>query len=125
MRRENRSFIAVLRLACLAMLLSTLAPAVSGWLAAAQAGPGWDDVCISPGPTGGSPDRPGAPAHLTHCPYCLPHGGAWAPPPPATALLTPGTIVREVPPLFLQGPRPRLAWIAAQPRAPPPTGVSA
>lgn len=114
-------------LAALAMLFASLAPAVSGVLAAANDEHiRWTAVCtadgtrIVPVPTDatGAPLAPESHA-IDHCPFCAFPPAVAVLPPPATATVPAVAGHDAVPPPFLFAPRPLFAWAAAQPRAPP------
>ena len=119
--------------ACLAILMSALAPSVSHALALALARGvdiAWMEVCSVAGiklvkaDTG--VDKSGSPAsHDTatqagHCPYCSTHAASFALPPAALPAfqLTCGAGMRPL--LFYQSPRPLPVWTDAHSRAPPP-----
>jgi len=120
-------------LACLAMLMSVLAPTVSRWLAAGNAQIR-ADVCSTDGArslpvwlgSSAAPDDRDAshPQHdqhagLDHCGYCVnPATGHSLPPGDISfAIFSPGSHV--LPRLFLQASHPLRVWRAANPRAPP------
>jgi len=118
MNRTTRGLAAWL--AIVAMLLATLAPAVSHALASGS--DGTIEICSVDGPrTISSPDAPAPLPHnaLEHCPYCftqansvalpsapLPMFGAPSGPLAAVAAIAPARPARTVP-------------LAARPRAPP------
>lgn len=116
-------------IACLALLLGSLAPAISQ---AIQRGlpASMSEVCSATGFTPVATDEtiresvpaaPVAPAKhlLQHCPYCSLHVTVLGmpPAPPFVPALAP--LGFTVPELSLGGPRTLFAWAAAQPRAPP------
>ncbi|MBK6980076.1 MAG: DUF2946 domain-containing protein [Betaproteobacteria bacterium] len=114
-------------LAVFAMLLASLAPAVTSALAAANdQHVRWTAVCTGDGarliavPT----DAQGVPVapksrHVEHCPFCAP-GAVSSVLPPAAAPCVPASAGADpVVPHLLAAPRPSLNRIAAQPRAPP------
>ena len=120
-------------LALVAMLMSTLAPSLSHAAMATAAGDAWggalaeictvDGVATIPDATGRPDPRPVPAGHqalrFEHCPYCLSHASTVALP---TAIATAVRAVdgaEPVPPASVQAPAPRLARLAAQPRAPP------
>jgi hypothetical protein len=112
-------------IAFLAIFALALAPTVSRWLAAAQGGSAWAEICTQQGPKQsaageGEQTRPaqGVAVHLDHCALCGLAGQAMAPSPigAAAAVVKP---LADQPTLFLQAPRPLFAWAAAQARAPP------
>lgn len=114
-------------LALLAVLMATLAPAVSQALGAH--GPtSWIEVCTANGARLVRLDEPGpqapaapADAHLLgHCPYCALHVDTLAPPPAPTAQLAVAqALAHALPAAFLHAPRTAAVWCSAQPRAPP------
>jgi len=100
-------------------------PTVSRWLAAAQGGSAWAEICTPQGPKQwavGKAEQPqpaqGMTLHLDHCALCGLAGQAMAPP-PVVAVAMPVKQLAEPPTLFLHAPRPLFAWAAAQARAPP------
>lgn len=111
-------------IAALAILLASLAPALSHALASAT-GSGWVEVCtaqgskwVQAGPDGG--EHAPASAHLLeHCPYCSLHTPSLGLPPAAPPV--PGLLprVHEAPRAWLPAPRTLHPWVRAQPRAPP------
>jgi hypothetical protein len=111
-------------IAVLAVLLASLAPALSHALGGSN-GASWVEVCSTQGSrwVQSDPDEPGgAPvqAHLLeHCPYCSIHAPALGlPPVPERTPLEPG-LKDEFPLAFLAAPRTPHAWVSAQPRGPP------
>lgn len=114
-------------MACLAMLLSSLAPSIAHALAShTPAPPPWAEICTAHGLTtiaaqGGkqTPDQKQPHQHMSDCPWCRVHADLPALPPsdPAPPLVLDG--MPSYPSLFYQAPRPLFAWTAAQPRAPP------
>lgn len=126
MHRGNPARRFVSWIACFAILMSALAPAISHALRGGSPDT-WAEVCTALGAKlvqvdGGSANTssPGAPGdHLSqHCPYCSLHSTVGLPPTAASSLaLQP--LVYAVPRLFLAAPRTLHAWVSAQPRAPP------
>ncbi len=110
----------------MAIFAIALVPTVSRWLAAAQGGSAWAEVCTPQGPKqlaavgDTEPPQPAqaAAVHLDHCALCGLAGQAMVPPPlvAAPTLIEP---LADRPALFLHAPRPLFAWAAAQARAPP------
>lgn len=114
-------------LACFAILMGSLAPAISHALRDASANP-WIEVCTALGSRFVQLDdasvgktAPAAPGDhiLDHCPYCSLHATSMAPPTSAAAVLPMSAFAHELPQLFLSAPNTLFAWVAAQPRAPP------
>lgn len=128
-------------IACCAILLNALAPAVSHALALADgrhAGPAWE-ICRNDGTrlTGhgvldeatflaltdrGRPAPPpgdDAAAPMADCGYCLAHAGALGLPPAAALPLPFAAMPAARPFLFYHAPRPLETWVAAHPRGPP------
>jgi hypothetical protein len=114
-------------MAALAMLVVTLAPAISHALHS-QASTAWIEVCTAQGSkwidadgssVGVTPDPQPAEARMfEHCPFCHLYPAVIGMP-PAPAIVGLVAVLFEVPRLFLSAPRTQHAWIAAQPRAPP------
>lgn len=123
--RQNRSLIAWL--ACLAILLNALMPAIAHALAAEHDGPMLlTAICSASGtqfvpapfdlPADKQPDTTSASAH---CPYCLTHAGSAMLLPQTWAMHPVVTTTRTLPRLFYLAPYPLFAWAPAHPRAPP------
>jgi hypothetical protein len=116
-------------LASCAMLAGSLTPAVTHLLAAfAPAAAPWSVLCTSTGFVRVAPpyesSSPLPPKDTgkfadTHCPFCLPHAGAFALPSSPTVAILAAEPLHFLPTLFRQSPRPLHAWATAQPRAPP------
>ena len=115
-------------IACLAILLSALAPSISHALSTGSRSSGWLEIC-SVNKTSkfvkiADDLNPAAPhdknLHTTHCPFCSTHTGSMDLPPTAIRVL-PAAIVTQilVPPLYYQSSRPLFVWAGAQSRAPP------
>lgn len=117
-------------IACLAILLNALAPAIShafGTQRGEQALLG--AVCTT--------DRSGLARALlaaaaadengggnlqgmnASCPYCATHAGAFLPPAAPVVRLPVDGLRHSPPPLFLDAPRPLFAWAATRSRGPP------
>ena len=117
-------------IACFAILLSALAPAISHAVQR-NAPEGWTEICTLTGArmvrieaeaaSGSSTESPELPtAHaLKHCPYCAAHVTVLGLPPAAPARLSLTPLAFHVPELFLRAPRTLFVWASAQPRAPP------
>ncbi len=114
-------------LAIFAMLLASLAPAVTSALSAANdQHVRWTAVCTADGarlvpvPT----DADGVPVsprtrHVDHCPFCAPGAVSFALPPTAPITLPLVSGHDPVSSHVLCDPLPQVPWAAAQPRAPP------
>lgn len=114
-------------IACFAILLSALAPAISHAVQR-NAPEGWTEICSVTGAKlvrvdGSSSSEPGSDdsqAHVfEHCPYCSVHTEVLGLPPAAAAGVALVSLGSPVPELFLLAPRTLFAWAHAQPRAPP------
>lgn len=111
-------------IAALAILLASLAPALSHALASAT-GTNWIEICTTQGskwiPAGedGTERAPPSAHLLEHCPYCTLHAPALGLPPAAALVHLPLQLSHPVPLAFLSAPRTLHAWVSAQPRAPP------
>lgn len=112
-------------IAALAILLASLAPALSHAVASAT-GSNWIQICTAQGSKwiqageDGSEQAPASAHVLDHCPYCSLHAPTLGlPPAKALAHLPPVGLSHEVPRAFLSAPRTLHAWVRAQPRAPP------
>lgn len=109
--------------ACLAILMSVLAPTLS--LAFGSSAMDWSQICSTTNTTADATlsrdsRQPTPVAHVfEHCPYCSLHGHlAGLPPAPLDIdVLLPLSF--EAPALFFSAPRTLHAWVVAQPRAPP------
>ena len=111
--------------AILAVLLMVLAPTFS---AASQAwsqergGSFWMEICSAFGDkTTNDADRDAGKnaASSSHCPYCLMHADAVAPPRQLALAETVFSISHFLPRLFYRAPQPLFAWTVALSRAPP------
>ncbi|MCZ8076141.1 MAG: DUF2946 domain-containing protein [Paucibacter sp.] len=123
--------------ACAAILLSALAPAISHAVVQRDAADVWVEICSVTGAklvrldTGSAsavdsqqadspPPHESTPVHTyKHCPYCAIHSDGLGLPPPAMAEPALLSLGHAVPALFLHAPRTLFAWASAQPRAPP------
>lgn len=117
-------------IACLAMLLNALAPAVSHAMASAQGNTSLlQEVCSAagnktpivldlgikkPANSNGSKSAP-----MQHCPYCCTHAGAFGLAAGHTSAIATPNLSYSVPELFYHAPRPLFVWAASSPRAPP------
>ncbi|MEH0167314.1 DUF2946 domain-containing protein [Paucibacter sp. JuS9] len=127
--RLSRSLRALISwLACCAILLTALAPAISHAVQS-DVPDGWTEICsvtgaklvrIADGETRAKPGPADSGLHVYgHCPYCALHVDVLGLPPAATAEPALLPLTFEVPELFLLAPRTLHAWATAQPRAPP------
>lgn len=111
-------------IAAFAILLASLAPALSHALAPAT-GTNWIEICTTQGSkwikaNQEGPERAPATAHvLDHCPYCSLQTPTLGLPPAERLAHLPLRLSHEVPLAFLSAPRTLHAWVSAQPRAPP------
>jgi hypothetical protein len=111
-------------IAVLTILLVTLAPSVSQALGFTK-GASWIEVCSTQGSKwvqndSGDSDSPTAAKQLLeHCPYCSIHAPMLGMPPSPAAVLLQREPRNGLPAAFLAAPRTLLAWVSAQPRAPP------
>ena len=129
-------------LACCAILLNALAPAVSHALAAAQPRHTWE-ICLNDGTTlagfgeldeatflavtdRANPVPAAIAGHamtdalpMADCGYCLPHAGTVGLPPPAGVIVPAAMVAAQRPCLYYHAPRPLQAWAGVQPRGPP------
>jgi hypothetical protein len=123
-------------MACFAILLASLAPAISHAVNAARtAQPAQQEHCLKESeamahaghaaPAEAMHDAPDADhaasheLHFEHCPFCFIHAGSFALMPSfaVQAGLLPARAQRPL--LFYQSHQPLYAWASAQPRAPP------
>ena len=116
-------------MACIAILLATLAPAISHAIAP-QGGsvPVWSEICTAGGLVAVdaahlAPDDSSSPEqqnpHFDKCPYCRLQADVPGLPPSAA---TPTFAIEDGdfhPFLFYQSPSPSFAWTSGYPRAPP------
>lgn len=124
LRRAIASWIAIL-----AVLMASLAPAISQAVGAPSP-TGWAEICTSSGTKlvsvdGDAADTDGLPgaAHLLeHCPFCSLHGATLGMPPAPAPAIVAVPMPADRPPAFLHAPRTLDAWVSAQPRAPPVLG---
>jgi hypothetical protein len=116
--------------ACLAILMSALAPSVSHAMALARGSDiAWMEVCSVAGTklvkadiSGKKADAPATHDTLGqagHCPFCSTHGASFALPPAASPAFQLTESTRMRPLLFYQSPQPLPIWTDAQTRAPP------
>ena len=126
--RQNRRFIAWF--ASLAIVLSSLAPAISHAMSSGQGGETlWQEICSAAGnkfvlvvdldtekPADGSDSSS---ASMQHCPYCLTHAGVVGLISDVRLSIALPDASYSVPELFYHSPYPLFAWVAGNPRAPP------
>src|SRR5262245_56369039 len=113
--------------ALLAFVLATLAPGVSHALRHARGDTlPWSQLCSATGSKHvvfeSQSAEPGSTRHahaFEQCTLCALQQGDWAPPPVATAPALRSDLRSAMPPARSVSPQPRLAWLAAQARAPP------
>ena len=111
-------------IAALAILLASLAPALSHAFASAS-GSDWVEICTAQGAKwvkmgeDGADRVPGSAHSLDHCPFCSLHAPTLGLPPVTNLALQPLRLSEEVPPAFLFAPHTLHVWVSAQPRAPP------
>jgi len=101
-------------LAILAMLMASLAPAITHAIKAQPSLAMAAMICTQDR----APDTPHADV-WDCCPFCSASALAHALPPPACEPLRLDAAERPVPLLFLHAPRPLFAWASARSRAPP------
>lgn len=112
-------------IACFAILLNALAPSITYALNAPKhSAPPAAEICRTgmkmSGPSSmhhssGKSDAPDA----KHCPFCLPHAGSFALPPPSVPCCAVAAGHDLFPSLFYLSPQPLFSWAAANPRGPP------
>lgn len=115
-------------LALFAILMMSLAPAISQTLDSVRPGSSLLlDICTTEGrqqvevdTADWSTPQPSADHHLSfeHCPYCAAQLNLLLPPAQAPLPVLAGTF-RELPRLFLLAPQRPYAWTPSSPRAPP------
>jgi len=132
--RQNRRLISWL--ACMAILLNALAPAISHAMASTQnESVLWAEICSVAGnkfvPVDFGQPASNQPADsknrgdtqpmssMQHCPYCLPHAGSVGVITGFSFELTQIDLSYSLPELFYQSPRTLFVWAASSPRAPP------
>ena len=128
MSRTGRLHHGIRWAALLAFVLATLAPGIAHALRHARGDTlPWSQLCSA---TGGKrvlfesqAGEPGSAPHahaFEQCAFCALHQGGWAPPPTAAAnALRSDLRAAAALPQHAALARPRLVWLAAQPRAPP------
>jgi hypothetical protein len=114
-------------IACLAILMGAIAPAITHSLQRSS-GNDWIEVCTSLGAqfiqSGDTADGHSVPGKNgdqgPHCPYCSPHLSTLALPPAIAVALLIAPVPFPLPVLLREAPRPASSWPTAQSRAPPP-----
>ncbi|WP_454908801.1 DUF2946 domain-containing protein [Variovorax gossypii] len=115
-------------IACLAVLMGSVAPVLSHAFQPSQGGAGWIEVCTALGQqlvhVDGAAAEPSKSKQTddharAHCPYCSSHAVQLGLPPATSPVLFVPTLHYGLPALFLAAPRAVFAWSTAQPRAPP------
>ncbi|AKZ64327.1 hypothetical protein F506_18125 [Herbaspirillum hiltneri N3] len=111
--------------AILAVLLMVLAPTFSvasqAW-SQERGGSFWMEICSALGDKAandGDRDSGKNTSSSSHCPYCLMHADAVAPPRQQRLAEAVFTISHFLPRLFYSAPQPLFAWTVASSRAPP------
>ena len=125
MKRFWKNKLLTVWIACFAILLNALAPSISYALnARTDSAAPMAEVCrmgtsmAKPAPIHHSSDQ--GDAHgAKHCPFCLPHAGSFALPPPDVPRCAIAAGHDLFPSLFYQSPQPLFSWAAANPRGPP------
>jgi hypothetical protein len=125
-RRAHRRVVSWIAL--LAILMASLAPALSHAMGSAPAAT-WTEICTSSGSVlvavahedAGTPASrlPGDAHALEHCPYCSLHVDAFAMPPALPTVHEPLLLGDIVPAALPHAEAGTSAWPGAQPRAPP------
>jgi hypothetical protein len=116
--------------ACLAILMSALAPSVSHALALARGSDiAWMEVCSVAGTKlvkadvgvkkADAPTTHDAMGQAGHCPFCSTHAASFALPSAASPAFQLTGSARMRPLLFYQSPQPLAIWTDAHSRAPP------
>ena len=124
---KNRRIIAWL--ACLAILLNALAPAISHAMAAAngKSAP-WAQICTTSGTKfialdlalkSDQKQDENAAMNMDHCAYCVTHAGSFGMTASNEFVVYAPNLSYDLPQLFYHAPRPLFVWAAANPRAPP------
>jgi hypothetical protein len=125
--RQNRRFIAWL--ACAAIFLNSLAPAISHAMAKikGQVAP-WAQICTTSGTKyipldlgvrSQENDQQPQPMAMEHCAYCLSHAGSFAIFTDVPSQFLKVSLQYTYPPLFYQSPSRSFVWVPASPRGPP------
>jgi hypothetical protein len=110
-------------LLAVALLVATLAPWAATTRAAAAGLPGLHDLCLADGSSAPS-EAPAAPSASGHCPLCVLHASAEAPPPAREPVLRVPTVpaARATPDTLPPARETAARWRVSPPRAPPLLG---
>ncbi|NMM37898.1 MAG: DUF2946 domain-containing protein [Glaciimonas sp.] len=133
MRKNPRTKLLFIWIACFAMLLNALAPSISHAVTAWGSAPSSPmmEICTMngvqsiasmtaiSGPLTGDPSGPSHTGGNQHCPFCLPHGGSIGLLPPDLPVLPIMAGHDVFPHLFYHAPHRLFSWTAANPRGPP------
>lgn len=121
---SKRHMVRIIYIACFAVLMAALAPAMSQVLDASAAAQ--DSAARAAHGAGGHAARADAGCHTraahplhNHCGYCVMQADLPFMPTLAAALPPPERPASLLPQLFHLAPAPLFIWLAAQPRAPP------
>jgi len=133
--RQNRGVLSqrfIAWLSCFAILLGSLAPAISHAIANIKGQPApWSEICSTSGnkfvpfdislaaSNKESNDNDSQPMKMEHCAYCTMHAPTFALNDQRLLALQPANLSYSLPKLFYQAPYPLFAWASANPRAPP------
>jgi len=128
MFRKNSRLIAFI--ACIGMMLSALAPAISHAMANHQGSTSLlleicsatgdkSDLAIKLDLQNPADSKDSKMAPMQHCSYCLTHAGSYALLANVSPVLITPNLSYFLPPLFYRAPQPLFAWAASNPRAPP------
>jgi hypothetical protein len=115
-------------IACCAVLLAALAPAISHALASHDVAQAWMEICTTEGektiqvaaeqsPESSTPKQHND--HFEHCPFCNTNNVATGLPPGVDIVLATIEHYRVFPALFYQAPQGLFVWTPASSRAPP------
>ncbi|HAT32980.1 MAG TPA: DUF2946 domain-containing protein [Janthinobacterium sp.] len=106
-------------IACCAILLNALGPAVTHAADAWRGAPLAGEICRAVPVAAGKRTPAGDAKMERHCAYCTPHAGSFALAPPAAAVTLNIAAHLPRPVFFYRSAQPPTAWPAARPRAPP------
>ena len=117
-------------IACFAMLINALAPSISHAVNTRSSMPsspmmeictmnGVQPMAEMPGMPAGDHSGPSNAGSGEHCPFCLPHAGSFALPPPDLPVRAIVAGHDLFPSLFYHAPYRLFSWTAANPRGPP------